>query len=430
MTLFNTLRTAWRGLSGNKLRAVLTMLGVIIGVASVIAMLALGNGARLAVEASFRMLGSDTIQIGGRQEIRDGEFAAVGQILSYREGLAMPQEVALVDFVEMSVNGYGKVRHGRVTLDMDVTGVTADIMETLVNTARVQPVGWPEGQALHAADFIGRGRFFTAAEVMAGEKVCVLGYDTTLDLFQGDDPLDQTILVNRERCLVIGVVKELEASDPDERNQSEPNEGLYMPISTAIEQLFEEEPSVNMTAHVSDESRMEEAKFQVADYLRQRHGLEKNADGEYDDDFHLTTRQDILGAQQEAAQTLSLLLAAMAVVSLMVGGIGIMNVMLVSVSERTREIGVRVALGARGRDVVAQFLSEAVLMSGVGGVLGIAVGVLSIPVAATLNQGQAVLAADSIPLAFGVALLTGVLFGLYPAARAAGLNPIEALRYE
>jgi putative ABC transport system permease protein len=430
MTLINTLRTAWRGLSGNKLRAVLTMLGVIIGVASVIAMLALGNGARLAVEASFRLLGSDTIQIGARQEIRDGEFTEVGQILSYREGLAMPQEVELVDSVEMSVSGYGKVRHGRVTLDMSISGVTAEVLESLVTSEQVQPVGWPEGQVLHAADFIGRGRFFTAAEVMAGDKDCVLGYDTALDLFQGDDPIDQAILVNRERCLVIGVAKELESTDPEERNESNPNEGLYMPISTAIEQLFEEEPSVEITAHVSDESRMEEAKLQVADYLRRRHGLEKDETGEYDDDFHLTTRQDILGARQEAAQTLSLLLAAMAVVSLVVGGIGIMNVMLVSVSERTREIGVRVALGARGGDVVAQFLSEAVLMSGVGGVLGVAVGVLTIPLAATLNQAQAVLAPNSIPLAFGVALLTGVLFGLYPAVRAARLNPIEALRYE
>ena len=144
----------------------------------------------------------------------------------------------------------------------------------------------------------------------------------------------------------------------------------------------------------------------------------------------MTTRRDILGAQQKAAQTFSLLLAAMATVSLIVGGIGIMNVMLVSVTERTKEIGIRLAVGARRQEIVAQFLLEAVLISAGGGVLGIAVGILAIPLAAALNQGIALLAPDSIPLAFGVALLTGVMFGLYPALRASRLNPIDALRYE
>jgi putative ABC transport system permease protein len=144
----------------------------------------------------------------------------------------------------------------------------------------------------------------------------------------------------------------------------------------------------------------------------------------------LTTRQDVLGAQMAAARTFSLLLAAMAVVSLVVGGIGIMNVMLVSVTERTREIGVRLAVGAQKKDIVGQFLLEATLICAAGGVLGIAVGILVIPLAATLNQGIALLAADSIPLAFGVAVVTGLGFGLYPAVRAAHLDPIEALRYE
>ena len=175
---------------------------------------------------------------------------------------------------------------------------------------------------------------------------------------------------------------------------------------------------------------MEEAKRQVAIYLRGRHGVEQDEEGEWQDDFHLTTKQDILGAQQEAARTFSLLLIALAVVSLVVGGIGIMNVMLVSVGERTREIGIRLAVGARQRDVVAQFLLEAVMLSAAGGLLGIAPGTLAIPVAAVLNQGMAVLDPGSIPLAFGVALFTGVVFGLYPALRAARLDPVEALRYE
>jgi putative ABC transport system permease protein len=283
---------------------------------------------------------------------------------------------------------------------------------------------------LSAASFIGQGRFFTAAEVLSAASVCVLGYKTAQDLFEGDNPLDETVWVNRQRCLVIGVLKELETIDPEERTHSKPNEVFYLPISTAIRNLYEEEPSVTMTARVSDESRMDEAKAQIEAYLRQRHAIEKDEAGGYQDDFSLTTRRDILGAQQKAAQTFSLLLAAMATVSLLVGGIGIMNVMLVSVTERTKEIGIRRAVGARRREIVAQFLLEAVLISAGGGVLGIAVGILAIPLAAALNQGIALLAPDSIPLAFGVAVLTGVMFGLYPALRAARLKPIDALRYE
>jgi putative ABC transport system permease protein len=187
---------------------------------------------------------------------------------------------------------------------------------------------------------------------------------------------------------------------------------------------------VAITAHVTDERRMGEAKAQVVAYLRERHGVEINDEGEYEDDFHLTTKQDVLGAQQEAARTFSLLLIALAVVSLVVGGIGIMNVMLVSVTERTREIGIRMAVGARRKDIVAQFLLEATLLSATGGLMGIALGVLAIPLAAALNQGMALLDPGSIPLAFGVALSTGVLFGLYPALRASRFDPIEALRYE
>ena len=202
-----------------------------------------------------------------------------------------------------------------------------------------------------------------------------------------------------------------------------------MPIGTAIHTLYDEEPSVSITAHVLDESRTGEAKIQIATYLRGRHEIVRDDDGDWQDDFRLTTKQDILGAQQEAALTFSLLLIALAVVSLVVGGIGIMNVMLVSVSERTREIGIRLAIGARQKDVVAQFLVEAALLSAASGLVGIAVGALAIPLAAGLNQGRALLDPASIPLAFGVALLTGLCFGLYPAVRASRLDPVQALQH-
>lgn len=430
MTLFNTILSALRGIAGNRLRAALTTLGIVIGVASVITMLALGNGARAAVEASFRHLGSDTVLIRVKDKIDQGEIVPVGEILSYEEGLQMPKEVALVKRVIMTIGGEGKIRRERNVLDMLVTGTTAEGLLNIISQQQVQPINWPDGQPFSEAAFLGRGRFFTPAEVVSNARVCVLGHKTATDLFEGDDPLEKIVWVNRQRCLVIGVLIELEVTNPALRNQIRPNESFYMPISTAITNLFDEEPSVEITARISDEEQMSKARKDITDYLRLRHGVELNEEGEYEDDFNLTTRQEILGAQQAAARTFSFLLAAMATVSLVVGGIGIMNVMLVSVMERTREIGIRLAVGAGQRDIILQFLFEAVLISAVGGAFGIAVGVLAIPFVATFNEGVALLAPISIPLAFGVALLTGLIFGLYPAVRAADLDPIEALRHE
>ena len=293
----------------------------------------------------------------------------------------------------------------------------------------MQPAGWPEDVPLEVSDFFAQGRFFSAEEALADAKVCVVGQQIAQDLLAGDDPLGETIWVNRERCVIIGVLAELEAVDPQLRDKGNTNETLVMPIGAAIHTLYDDEPTVSITAHVLDESRMGEAKVQIASYLRGRHEIKQHSEGEWQDDFHLTTKREILGARQEAAQTFSLLLIALAVVSLLVGGIGIMNVMLVSVTERTREIGIRLAIGARQGDVVVQFLLEAAFLSAASGLVGIAVGALAIPLAAGLNQGVALLDPGSIPLAFGVALLTGLCFGLYPALRASRLDPVEALRH-
>jgi putative ABC transport system permease protein len=430
MSLLDLLRTSWRGASANKLRAILTMLGIIIGVASVIAMLALGNGARAAVEARFRSLGANQVQISEAMSFSDGQIEQAGEILSYEDGLLMSEGADMVDHVDMSIGASGKARFGRATLDIQISGVTANAPENLATAGQVQPVGWPEGVAFTMNDLLADGRFFTPAEVLEKAPVCVIGWQTAIDLFGGDDPIGQTIRVNRSRCEIIGLVTELESVDESERYRSDPNSLLMMPISTVIDMFYEEEPSVQITAYVTDESRMDEAKSQIKEYLRERHKIEPDSEGEYIDDFNLTTRKDILGAQQEAANTFSLLLAAMATVSLIVGGIGIMNVMLVSVTERTREVGVRMAVGARSIDIILQFLLEAILISVGGGLIGVVMGILSIPIAASLNQGMALLEPASIPLALAVSIVVGVLFGIYPALRAARLDPIEALRYE
>jgi len=406
------------------------MLGVVIGVASVIAMLALGNGARAAVDATFQSLGANQIQIGQRFAMEDGELQPTGKTLTFADGLEMLSTTPLVERVEMSVSKTVKARFGKNTVEVNTIGTTADAIDGIVSSGDVQPVGWNGKASFSAKDLLGNGRFFSSDEVYAGAPVCILGYQTALDLFSGDNPIGETIWVDRTRCEVIGVIAELESTDVQQRYRSDPNEGLLMPISTVIQTLYEDEPSVYMVVHVTDASRISEAKEQITNYLRARHQIEQGADGNYQDDFDMLTRNDILGQQQEAARTFSLLLAAMAVVSLVVGGIGIMNVMLVSVTERTREIGVRLAVGAKQKDIVSQFLLESIFISASGGLAGIVLGILAIPLAAALNQGVALLYPGSIPLAFGVAVLIGVVFGLYPAIRAARLDPIEALRYE
>jgi ABC-type antimicrobial peptide transport system permease subunit len=404
---------------------------VIIGVASVIATLALGNGTRAAVEASFRQLGSDQIQITTQYKNEQGERVPAGKILSYEDGLLMPKAVGLIDYVELYLLGSGRLRYGQITISgVIVQGTMANQLAVMAKKTELQPVGWSDEDTPKADAFLDYGSYFSSTEVKVGAEVCVLGYQTAEDLFDGMDPLGEIVRVNRRTCDVIGIMAELEAVDPMLRELKHPNEGIYMPISTVVQDLFEEEPAVTITAHVTDEATIDEAKSLVAAFLRQRHGIEQNSEGYYEDDFYMTTNSDLIGAQQEAARTFALLLTALACVSLVVGGIGIMNVMLVSVTERMREIGVRRAVGARRRDIAVQFLMEALLLSVASGIMGIALGILILPMVALLNENIVLLDPTSIPLAFGVALLTGSIFGLYPALRAARLDPIVALRYE
>ena len=212
MSPFETVRTGLRGLWGNKLRAALTTLGIIIGVTSVITMLALGNGAQAAVKSSFRFLGSDQIRIATKHQFDEGVMVPTGKILSYEDGLRMPGEVELIDQVIMSVSGGARVRHGRAVLDMVVSGTTSDALDLLSVQSRVQPIDWPDGLVLRGFAFIGKGRFFTPSEVLAGEDICVLGHKTAEDLFGVDDPIDQVVWVDRQRCAVIGVLTELRPS--------------------------------------------------------------------------------------------------------------------------------------------------------------------------------------------------------------------------
>src|SRR5258708_2359745 len=211
MLLTDLLRTALRSISANKLRATLTMLGVVIGVASVIAMLALGNGARASVDATFASLGADQIQIGQHFAMQNGTFQGTGKKLTYTEGLDMLSSIPLIERVEMSVSKTIKARFGKNTIEINVNGTTADALAGIIASGEVQPVGWKSGASISTEDLLSDGRFFSADEVYAGAPVCVLGHQTALDLFSGDNPIGQMIWVDRKRCTVIGVVTELES---------------------------------------------------------------------------------------------------------------------------------------------------------------------------------------------------------------------------
>ena len=429
MNLFMMVSGAARSLALNPLRSALASLGIVIGVSSVMAMMAVGSGARDAVENNFRALGSDNVRISTKNKFESGELVPVGMPVTYEDGLLLAASSDMISSVRMQATKVARARHGRSLVEIAITGATADRLGLVAAAGAVRPVGWVLAVDPTTDDLLEEGRYFSRPEVEHAADVCVLGFDTAEQLFLGEPAIGKTIKLGRRQCAVIGVIAELESTQPSALN-TKPNEAIHLPISSLIQNFFDEPPAITLTAIVADESVMEESKLEIATILRGRHGIEPDADGFFNDDFAMATRDDILGAQQRSARTFSLLIAVTAGISLLVGGIGIMNVMLANIAERTREIGVRMAVGARSIDLIAQFLTEAIVISALGAFLGIGVGVLAIPFVARLVDGDAHLVPEGIPIALGVATITGVFFGIYPAFRAARLDPIEALRHE
>lgn len=398
MRFFDCLQTALEGLAHNKLRSFLTVLGVVIGVAAVIVTLALGTGAREAIKEQFRGLGSNMLAVF--PAMRMGREP---KPITYAEARGL-KDLPHVSQVEVMLGGGGTVVFGRKSLDTGVLGVPADWL------ADMPP------------DYIAQGEFFDEYDVEDAARVAVIGQTIARELFLDQNPLGQQVRINRVHFLVIGVIKELGRPDP----RVDPNNLVLIPITTAAE-LFGKNRSVSVQVRVRDEKEIDAAIEAIKDYFREVHGIEPGEEV----DVEVFNPREVTRAQQEAAETFALLLVGLAVVSLVVGGIGIMNVMLVSVMERTREIGVRLAVGASRWDIVRQFLIEAVVLSLSGGMLGVAVGILVIPVLGRYKPDlPVVLTWESIPMAGGVALAVGIVFGLYPAVRASRLDPVEALRYE
>jgi ABC-type antimicrobial peptide transport system permease subunit len=410
MNLLAAFASALRALATNWLRSMLTMLGIIIGVAAVITMIAIGGGAQARVEAQIKALGSNVMLVlpGARTAggVRLG--AQTGQSLTEADAQAIAVEVPEVQAAAPSLRTGAQVVAANSNWSTAVLGTTADYLEVR---------DWP----------LAAGRGFEAAEQAGSGKVAVIGQTVATQLFGDADPLDQMIRVRTVPLQVIGV---LDSKGQNSIGQDQ-DDIIVVPLSTFRNRIQGMSAGrIKRVSAVSVKIRegqsMAAAEEKIRELLRQRHRTPAGAE----DDFSIRNLTEVLQAEEESSRVMALLLAAVAGVSLVVGGIGIMNIMLVSVTERTREIGLRMAVGARARDILGQFLIEAVTLSLAGGAIGILLGLVASWAISHFAGWQVLMSADAILLAVGFSAAVGVFFGFYPARRAASLLPIQALRHE
>jgi putative ABC transport system permease protein len=410
MTWLASMRIALRALRVNKLRSTLTMLGIIIGVAAVITMIAVGAGAQARVEEQIKSLGSNLILLLPGSVTSGGVRMGSGSrnTLTEDDSYAIQREIAHVQASAPQLRGTGQVVAGNTNWSTVFYGITPEYFEVR---------NW----------VIGSGRGFEAADLTGSAKVALLGETVARNLFGDSDPVGQVIRIRKVPFVVIGT---LERKGQSLMGQDQ-DDVILMPISSARNRvlggnLAKQRAVGPVYVKIREGANMEEAESQIRTLLRQRHRLQPGQD----DDFTLRNLSEVLSAQEASSRIMTLLLAAVASVSLLVGGIGIMNIMLVSVTERTREIGLRMAVGARARDILTQFLVEAVTLALIGGLLGIVLGIAGSFGIAHLAEWRVELRPDSVVLAVGFAAAVGIFFGFYPARKASRLLPIEALRYE
>jgi putative ABC transport system permease protein len=410
VSIWQSVRIAGRALRVNKLRSALTMLGIIIGVAAVIAMVGVGAGAQARVAEQIQSLGSNLIIVLSGSVTSSGIRLGTGSQLTISEddAAAIGREIPLVQASAPAVRGTAQVVYGNLNWATVIQGVTPEYFE-----ARDWPV--TDGRAINPEDVDG------------ATKIALVGQTTALNLFGESEPLGQIIRIKKVPFTVVGV---LSRKGQNSWGQDQ-DDVIMIPISTAKKKVLgvsQANPrSVgSISIKVRADEDMAEAEEQIRGLLRQRHRLQPFQD----DDFWLRNLSEILQTQEESSKVMTYLLAAIASVSLLVGGIGIMNIMLVSVTERTREIGLRMAVGARRRHILLQFLIEAITLSLIGGVIGITLGLGGSRAISYFAEWRTLVNPESIVIAFGFAAGIGIFFGFYPARKASRLDPIEALRYE
>jgi putative ABC transport system permease protein len=406
LEILNIARIAFKALRRNKIRSALTALGVIIGVASVIAMIALSSGARAAIDAQIQSTGTNVVYVSAGSFARMGSVrGGIGsvQTLTLEDALAIKEQVAAVGRLTPVVRGRAQVIAANENWATSIEGGNEDYL-----TVR----NWP----------LASGDNISPRDVLVAEKVCLLGDTVAQNLFLGQDPVGQIIRIKSLPFKVLGVLT------PKGQGQwgQDQDDIIVAPYTTIQKKLLGIVYIHQIMVSATRADTVEEAARDITRVLRQRHRIQ-NPD---EDDFTVRTVEEMAQTRVQLAQTMTGLLMSVASVSLLVGGIGIMNIMLVSVTERTKEIGLRMAVGARTRDILRQFLTEAVSLSALGGVVGI---VLGVGVSQGLTQvlgWPTLITSSSIAIAFAFAAAVGIFFGYYPARKAATLDPIDALRYE
>ena len=410
MTWLAGIRIALRALRVNKMRSILTMLGIIIGVGAVITMISIGAGAQQQVEEQINALGTNLIIILPGSVTAGGVRMGAGSRppLTEDDAYAIQRELPDVQAASPAVRGTGQVVFGGNNWATAFHGVSPEYFEIR---------NW----------VVSSGRQFDQADMKGAAKVLLLGETVARNLFGDSDPVGQIVRVRKVPMEVIGVLEpkgqSLQGNDQDDT--------ILMPITTARNRILggnaaKLRSAGSISVKVRDGADMKQAEADMRTLLRQRHRLQPAQE----DDFRLRNLAEVLGAREESTRVMTLLLAAVASVSLLVGGIGIMNIMLVSVTERTREIGLRLPVGARGKDILSQFLVEAVTLAMVGGLCGIVLGVGGAIAIGHFAGWRTELDLNAIVLAVGFAAAVGVFFGFYPARKASRLLPIDALRYE
>jgi len=402
MLILDLFRMALRSLISHKLRTFLTALGIIIGVASVISMISIGEGARQQTLSTISKFGTNIITIKpGQKKTRHVSTGKVDTLI-LEDAHFIEKHVSLITGVAAQVYRSAQLKFGNRNTNTTVRGTGKSYV--------------------HLANFeMQKGRYFNQQEINAAKRVCILGATVVKHLFEESNPLGQTIKVDGKNFIVIGMTEPkgaLSWFDPDDQ--------IFIPVTTAQKRVFGMDHIQSIDVQAANIEDLELIKEDITQILRLRHNIPEGKE----DDFYVQNSSQWLNSWGDAAKTFTYLLGGIAAISLMVGGIGIMNIMLVSVTERTREIGIRKAIGAKKREILEQFLIESVVISFLGGGVGVLLGIAISKMVSNIGGWETIVSTQSILLAFGFSVGIGIFFGFYPANKAANMNPIEALRYE